>query len=75
MIYAIRTRHGQKMLVEFISKKEYFLEVESATVKGVTTYRQIDAATARQMVARNEPHETGLYMVDGKIRYARPEYF
>jgi hypothetical protein len=70
MIYATRdTGHGLT-LIECISQKELDAYIDNPATKGLVHYRPVTAEYARKWVKDGGHHETGLYVDDGKVRYA-----
>lgn len=67
MIYAIRQAASRQTLVEMKSVKAL-----DATDDG-NIYTPVAAWWARDWVKGGGEHETGLYIEDGKVRYAPPE--
>lgn len=71
MIYAIRQRGPRQTLVEMTSQG--WADVPRVNHDFYYLYRRVDARTARQWVRDGKEHETGLFIEDGKVRYALPE--
>lgn len=77
MIYAIRDNNAGRVLVEFASMKQ--LEAKQAESFArqkppfKTTYRPVRSWEAREWVKAGGIHETGLFVEDGKVRYAEAE--
>lgn len=70
MIYAIRERGDSAMLVEVKSQKA--LDQLNATVgTDRTRWRPVTREYAHKWVKADNPHETGLYLEEGRIKYAR----
>ena len=68
MIYAIRERGDSQMLVEFKSRKA--MDAQN-TLESKTYHRPVTREYAHKWVKADNPHETGLYLDDGRIKYAR----
>lgn len=66
MIYAIREANGRKTLVEFSSRQDLREAQDSAVVTYVASER------AHRWVRDGLEHETGLWLDNGKLRYAKP---
>ncbi|MGR9539349.1 hypothetical protein [Rhizobium leguminosarum] len=71
MFYALRHRAGstRKTLVEFARNAE----LEAAGASGENVFSIVRAAIARAWVQRGGEHETGLFVDDGRVRYASRE--
>lgn len=72
MIYAIRQFESRKTLVEYGTRDDLINAAYAAQTSGVS-YQPIDEGTAERWVRDGKEHETGLYIEDGKVRYALPE--
>jgi hypothetical protein len=77
MIYAIDQRRD--MLVEFRSEKameqanRFVYESDDDGGNGFWLYKAIHRTTAHKWVRDGYNHETGLYIDDGRIRYAKED--
>lgn len=70
MIYAMRTGiYGDKTVVEFKSRKEM---IQQDLDDPIHTYHRCTSEHARNLVKRGFQHETGLWVDNGKVKYARP---
>jgi hypothetical protein len=68
MFYALRRRAGsdRQTLVEFASKAD----METASASGENVFSIVRGDAAHDWVRQGHEHETGLFMQDGRIRYA-----
>jgi hypothetical protein len=64
MKYAIRLQGERRTLVEMESMKN---STDAAS------YMPVPAYAARDWVKSGKEHETGLWVDDGKVRYAEPQ--
>lgn len=70
MIYAVRKRNALHTLVEFPNEKA--MADENVACAGLfTTYDRVRASYAHQWVRNGREHETGLYLDEGRVRYAK----
>lgn len=74
--YAIDRRRN--MLVEFKSEKslnaaQYVVPMTSEDEGGYKCFKPIHYTTAHKWVKDGYNHETGLYIDDGRIRYAKED--
>lgn len=69
MIYAVRGRGSRKTLIEFKSKQAFDAFVYAA-FQSSETYEPVPSEVARKWVLDGKEHETGLWVEDGKVRYA-----
>ncbi|MCO5730116.1 hypothetical protein [Rhizobium sp. SSA_523] len=76
-MYVFRTRGAQTTLIE-MTHREYLaaLEHEFKTVSAPepkTRHKRTTAEEARRYVKDGGHHETGLWVDDGKVRYAKAD--
>lgn len=69
MIYAIRQTGRRQTLVEMTSPEW----TKAARANPDLKHARINRAAAERWVREGKEHETGLYIEDGKVRYALPE--
>lgn len=69
MIYAIRQTGHRQTLVEMTSTEW----TKAARANPDLKYSRVNRATAEAWVRDGKEHETGLYIEDGRVRYALPE--
>lgn len=69
MIYAVRQRGSRQTLVEMTSTEW----TKAARREPDLKFSRVNRATAEQWVRDGKEHETGLYIDDGKVRYAFPD--
>ncbi|MGO7087763.1 hypothetical protein AB9E14_06230 [Rhizobium leguminosarum] len=71
MFYALRRRPGstRQTLVEFAGKRQL-----QAAASGENIFSVIPADAAHYWVQRGKEHETGLYVDEGRVRYATKEH-
>jgi hypothetical protein len=71
MFYALRRRAGsdRQTLVEFARKAD----METAGASGEHVFSIVLADAARDWVRRGNEHETGLFVDEGQLRYARTQ--
>lgn len=67
MIYAIRKRSARHTLVECRSQSE----LEGLNAYPLVSYTYVSPSYARQWVRNGREHETGLYIDEGEVRYAK----
>lgn len=67
-IYCIRSGRYSQQLVEFDTVKEMRDTAEAWAPD--FTFRRVPAATAHDWVRKGRTHMTGLWLDDGRIRYA-----
>jgi len=75
-VYAIDQKRD--MLVEFKSEKalekaQYTVPMTSADEGGYKRFKPLHYTAAHNWVKRGYIHETGLYIDDGRIRYAKED--
>lgn len=76
-MYVIRTRGAQTTLLE-MSQKE-LVEALKTDMKNVANpqlrsrHRRVSASEAHRYVKDGGHHETGLWVDDGKVRYAKAD--
>ena len=63
-------KFGSEILTEMTAKE---LKEAEARNDPQVTYKRIDSVRARQMVKDGYTHETGLWVDDGKVRYAKAD--
>lgn len=68
MFYALRRRAGssRETLVEFTGKAD----LEAVAASGVNVFTSVSAKVAHEWVSHGGEHETGLFIDDGKMKYA-----
>lgn len=76
MIYAIDTRRD--MLTEFKSEKamkeaQGYWSESGRGIGPTLLYKPVHRTTAHDWVKKGYPHETGLWIDGGKIRYAKDD--
>lgn len=72
MIYAIRTQGSRETLIECAKKKEFEAVVYLGQQIG-SAFRRVRGGDAHVWVRSGKEHETGLFVQNGKIKYARAE--